>query len=363
MTMAQVQRIQARFRLAYRQFDLHVDLNLPASGVTVLFGHSGSGKTTLLRCIAGLERPPQGFLKIGETLWQDSENDFFLPAHQRNLGYVFQEANLFPHLTVRGNLDYAVRRLRGKDRAFSLDQAIELLAIAPLLQRLPARLSGGERQRVAIARALAASPDVLLMDEPMASLDEQRKQEFLPYLIGLHQSLQIPILYVTHSLQEVNQLADHLLVMAGGKVVVCGPLAETLTRLDGPLALDRQAASVWQGRLVSHEAEYHLSHAEFAGGSLSLPYLELPIGSPVRIRIFASDVSITLQPPEASSILNILPATIREISDMGQGQTVVQLAVGGEILLAHITEKSAMLLNLQPGMAVYAQIKGTSIVR
>ena len=363
MTMAQVQSIQARFRLAYGQFDLHVNLNLPADGVTVLFGQSGSGKTTLLRCIAGLERAPQGFLKIGETLWQDSENDFFLPTHRRNLAYVFQEANLFPHLTVRGNLDYAVRRLRGTDRVYSLDQAIELLAIAPLLERLPARLSGGERQRVAIARALAASPDVLLMDEPLASLDEQRKQDILPYLTGLHQNLQIPILYVTHSLPEVNQLADHLLVMAAGKAVVCGPLAETLTRLDGPLALDRQAASVWQGKLISHEAEYHLSHAEFAGGSLSLPYLELPVDSPVRIRIFARDVSITLQPPEASSILNILPAQIREISGMGQGQTVVKLAVGDEILLAHITEKSAMLLNLQPGMAVYAQIKGTSIVR
>lgn len=361
--MTGAQTIQARFRLAYGAFDLDVDLQLPASGVTVLFGHSGSGKTTLLRCIAGLERAPQGFLKIGATLWQDSAADFFLPTHRRNLGYVFQEANLFPHLTVRGNLDYAVRRLRSKEQLFSLEQAIELLAIAPLLGRLPARLSGGERQRVAIARALAASPDVLLMDEPLAALDEQRKQEFLPYLTGLQQHLRIPVLYVTHSLQEVNQLADHLLVLAAGKTVVCGPLAETLTRLDGPMALDRQAASVWQGKLVGHEAEYHLSHAEFAGGSLSLPYLDLAIGSPVRIRIYARDVSISLQPPHASSILNILPARILAIGELGQGQTVVQLAVGGEILLAHITEKSAMLLQLKPDMAVYAQIKGTSMVR
>ncbi|OQW74064.1 MAG: molybdenum ABC transporter ATP-binding protein [Proteobacteria bacterium ST_bin11] len=363
MTNSQMPSIQARLRLAYDQFDLDVDLNLPASGVTVLFGHSGSGKTTLLRCIAGLERPTQGFLKIGDSLWQNSDSDFFLPTHKRNLAYVFQEANLFPHLSVRGNLDYAVRRLRAKDRLFSLEQAIELLAIGPLLERLPARLSGGERQRVAIARALAASPDVLLMDEPLASLDEQRKQDILPYLTGLHQNLQIPILYVTHSLQEVNQLADYLLVMAAGKTVVCGPLAETLTRLDGPLALDRQAASVWQGTLISHETEYHLSHAEFAGGSLSLPYLDIPVGTPVRIRIYARDVSITLQPPEATSILNILPARVLALSEMGQGQTVVQLAVGEEVLLAHITQKSAILLGVQPGMAVYVQIKGTSIVR
>lgn len=362
MTTPPVPSIQARLHLAYDQFDLDVDLNLPASGVTVLFGHSGSGKTTLLRCIAGLERPTQGFLKIGATLWQDSDNDFFLPTHRRNLAYVFQEANLFPHLSVRGNLDYAVRRLRTKNRVYSLEQAIELLAIGPLLKRLPARLSGGERQRVAIARALAASPDVLLMDEPLASLDEQRKQDILPYLTGLHQALRIPILYVTHSLQEVNQLADHLLVLAAGKAVACGPLVETLTRLDGPMALDRQAASVWQGKLISHETEYHLSHAEFAGGSLSLPYLDMPVGSSVRIRIYARDVSITLQPPQASSILNILPAQVLALSEMAQGQTVVQLAVGGEVLLAHITQKSAVLLRVQPGMSVYVQIKGTSIV-
>lgn len=361
--MTAAQSIQARFRLAYGPFDLDVDLQLPAQGVTVLFGHSGSGKTTLLRCIAGLELAPHGLLRVGDVLWQDSAANFFMPTHQRNLGYVFQEANLFPHLTVQGNLDFAVRRLRRPDRAFSLEQAIELLAIAPLLGRLPARLSGGERQRVAIARAMAASPDILLMDEPLASLDEQRKQEFLPFLTGLQQNLRIPVLYVTHSLHEVNQLADHLLVLAAGKALVCGPLAETLTRLDGPLALDRQAASVWQGKLTGHEAEYHLSHAEFAGGSLSLPYQEVPIGSPVRIRIYARDVSITLQPPQGSSILNILPARILAMTELGQGQTVVQLAVGEEILLAHITEKSAVLLQLHPGMAVYAQIKGTSMVR
>ncbi|WFP50128.1 molybdenum ABC transporter ATP-binding protein [Methylomonas sp. EFPC3] len=352
----------ARFQLNYGGFALDVDLNLPAAGVTVFYGHSGSGKTTLLRCIAGLEQAPQGYLRVGDTLWQDSERGLFLPTHRRNLGYVFQDANLFPHLSVRGNLDYAVRRMRCREGKISLEQAIELLAIAPLLARMPGRLSGGERQRVAIARALAASPDILLMDEPLAALDEERKQEFLPYLTGLQQNLRIPILYVTHSRHEVNRLADHLLVMAAGKAVACGPLAETLTRLDGPLAADRMAASVWQGRLVSHEADYHLSHAEFAGGNLSLPYLDAAPGSPVRIRIYARDVSIALQPPQASSILNILPAEVRAVADLGQGQSVVQLAAGGEILLSHITQKSAALLNLRPGMPVFAQIKGTSIV-
>lgn len=355
--------IEARFRLAYSEFRLDVDLHLPASGVTVFFGHSGSGKTTLLRCIAGLEHAPEGWLKIGDALWQDSSRGIFMPTHRRNLGYVFQEANLFPHLSVQDNLQYARRRIRNDLAPLPLAQAIDLLAIGPLLDRLPGRLSGGERQRVAIARALAASPEILLMDEPLASLDEQRKQDILPFLIRLHQSLNIPVLYVTHSLEEVNQLADHLLVMEQGRQVVCGPLSETLTRLDAPLALDRQAASVWQGRVVDHEADYHLTHAEFAGGVLSLPYLDLALGSEVRIRIHARDVSITLQPPSASSILNILPARISKISNLPHGQTVVQLAVGKEILLAHITRKSAMLLALQPGMSVFAQIKGTSIVQ
>jgi molybdate transport system ATP-binding protein len=354
--------IAARFRIAYSAFLLDVDLRLSTCGVTVLFGESGSGKTTLLRCIAGLERAPRGFLAVGGDIWQDSERSIFLATHRRPLGYVFQEANLFPHLSVLGNLQYGLKRVPQDMRTISLEHTIELLDIGHLLERMPTRLSGGERQRVAIARALAAAPRLLLMDEPLAALDDKRKREILPFLTRLHRELQIPVLYVTHSRQEVAQLADYLVVLAEGKEVVSGPLSETLTRLDAPPALDKQAASVWQVRISSHEPEYHLTHVEFAGGTLSLPYCNAPPGTLLRVQIYASDVSIALQAPSASSILNILPARITGIADDRCGQTVVRLDAGGEPLLAHITHKSARLLGLETGMAVYAQIKGTSIL-
>lgn len=208
--------IQARFRLDWPGFRLDVDLTLPGRGVTALFGHSGSGKTTLLRCIAGLERSPQGFLSFKGEVWQDAAT--WLPTYRRPLGYVFQEASLFPHLTVMGNLRYGLRRVTAGQRAH-LEQAIELLGIAPLLKRRPDRLSGGERQRVGIARALAVNPRVLLMDEPLAALDHQRKQEILPYLERLHDTLAIPVLYVSHSPDEVARLADHLVVMEDGQAL------------------------------------------------------------------------------------------------------------------------------------------------
>ncbi|MFA6162653.1 MAG: molybdenum ABC transporter ATP-binding protein [Methylobacter sp.] len=389
--------IQARFRLDYGDFQLDVDLQLPGTGITVLFGHSGSGKTTLLRCIAGLQRAQQGFLGINGSIWQDSERDLFLPTHQRPLGYVFQEANLFPHLTVRDNLHYGLKRIKQNSGAVKLEHTIELLGIGHLMERMPERLSGGERQRVAIARALALNPEILLMDEPLASLDFKRKQEILPFLSRLHQQLDIPVLYVTHAQQEVAQLADYLVIMADGREIASGLPADTLTRLDMPLAQDKQqAATVWQVTVAEHEADYHLTRVAFAGGSLSLPTVDAEVGTPLRVQIYARDVSIALEAPTATSILNVLPATITGIADDHSGQSVVQLRlprmatetapgsprhflhpwrsevsqsvgnrcdqVGTQPLLAHITCKSALLLGLQVGMPVYAQIKGTSIL-
>jgi len=354
--------IQARFKLDYGDFKLDVDLKLPGTGITVLFGHSGSGKTTLLRCIAGLQHAPQGFLVINGNVWQDSEHDVFLPTYKRSLGYVFQEANLFPHLTVAGNLQFGLKRIAKSSGTVDLQHIVELLGIDHLLQRMPERLSGGERQRVAIARALALNPEVLLMDEPLASLDFKRKQEILPFLSRLHQQLNIPVLYVTHSQQEVAQLADYLVILAEGRALASGSLAETLSRLDVPLAQDREAATVWQAAIVEHEADYHLTRVEFAGGSLSLTAIDAPIGTQLRVQIYARDVSIALKAPAATSILNVLPATITGIADDHGGQTVVRLQVGNQPLLAHITRKSAMLLGLQLDMPVYVQIKGTSIL-
>jgi molybdate transport system ATP-binding protein len=356
------QPITARFQLDYGAFQLAVDLCLPGSGVTVLFGHSGSGKTTLLRCIAGLQRAPQGFLEINGCCWQDNERDIFLPTHKRALGYVFQEANLFPHLTVAGNLQFGLKRIAKASGAVDLPHILELMGIDHLLNRKPDCLSGGERQRVAIARALALNPEVLLMDEPLASLDFKRKQEILPFLSRLHRDLNIPVLYVTHSQQEVAQLADHLVILAEGRALASGPLSETQSRLDVPLAQDWDAATVWPATIVAHEDDYHLTRVAFTGGTLSLPMVDAEIGKPLRVQIYARDVSIVLESPTATSILNVLPGIITGLADDHGGRTVVRLQVGNQALLAHITQKSALLLNLQIGMAVYVQIKGTSIL-
>lgn len=354
--------ITARFKLDYGAFLLDVDLQLPSSGITVLFGHSGSGKTTLLRCIAGLQRAPQGFLKVNASVWQDSNNKLFIPTHKRSLGYVFQEANLFAHLTVLGNLVYGLKRSGQQAAPEQFAQVLELLGITHLMDRMPERLSGGERQRVAIARALVLNPDILLMDEPLAALDDKRKQEILPYITRLHNELRIPVLYVTHSLQEVAQLADYLVLLADGKVQAAGLLSDTLSRLDLPQAQDKQAASVWQATLIEQDTTYQLSRVSFTGGELSVPAINAALGTQLRIQIYASDVSITLEVPHTTSILNVLPATINNMIDDEGGQTVVRLQVGSQPLLARITRKSAHNLNLQTGMKVYVQIKSTSIL-
>ncbi len=352
--------IRACFRLDYGSFSLDVDLKLPGTGITALFGHSGSGKSSLLRCIAGLQKAQQGYFEINGSCWQDSSQGFFLPTYQRPLGYVFQEANLFPHLTVRDNLFYGVKRIKQNSAAIKLEPTLDLLGIAHLMERMPTKLSGGERQRVAIARALLLNPSLLLMDEPLASLDVKRKQEIMPFLSRLHQLLEIPVLYVTHSQEEVAQLADTLVIMEEGKILAAGSLSDIQSRLDVSLAQDRDAATVWQVTVAAHEPEYHLTRVDFAGGSLSLPTVNAEIGTPLRVQIYARDVSIALESPKASSILNILPATITGIADGRDSRTIVQVRVGNKPLLAHITRKSALLLGLRIDMAVYVQIKGTS---
>ncbi|MEY4719856.1 MAG: molybdenum transporter ATP-binding protein [Pseudomonadota bacterium] len=356
------QPIIARFQLDYGGFQLNIDLSLPGSGISVLFGHSGSGKTSLLRCIAGLQQASSGFLKINGQVWQDSEQGIFLPTYQRPLGYVFQEANLFPHLNVVDNLRFGLKRI-GKAFAQGEQKSIlDLLDITHLLFRRPEHLSGGERQRVAIARALVLKPQILLMDEPLASLDFKRKQEILPFLSRLHRELNIPVIYVTHSHQEVAQLADHLVMLSEGRVLASGPLAETLGRLDVALANEREAATVWAVEVIEHETDYQLTRVAFEDVSLSLQALPFEIGTALRIQILARDVSIALQASSASSILNIIPATVTGLVDNQAGQVVVQLRVCSQPLLAHITRKSAVILGLQVGMSVFAQIKGSSIL-
>lgn len=355
--------ITARFQLNYGDFRFAVDLVLPGSGVTVLLGSSGCGKSTLLRCIAGLEHPTPGYFGINGSVWQDSENNLFVPTHQRNLGYVFQDANLFPHLTVLENLRFGLKRVRRPQTHHDkLSAVTELLGINSLLNRLPDRLSGGEKQRVAIARALVLNPAILLMDEPLASLDSRRKQEVMPYLLKLQQEYKTPIVYVTHSQEEAAQLADTLVLLDNGHVLGTGKVSETLSRIDLPLAKEKQTAVVWEAVVTYHEPEFRLSHVDFNGGSLSLPAIDVPPGARLRVQVHARDVSITLQEPSHTSILNVLPATISGIADEQDGQTIVQLKVGQQTLLSHVTRKSAQLLALKTGLPVFVQIKGTSLL-
>jgi len=352
--------IEARFRIDQGDFTLDVDLSLPAQGVSSLFGPSGCGKTTLLRAIAGLEHHRDGYLKVGDMVWQEA--GLFVPPHQRPLGYVFQEASLFPHLSVRRNLEYGVRRVAESERRVSLEQAIELLEIGQLLERKPDTLSGGERQRVAIARALAVSPSLLLMDEPLAALDVNRKQEILPYIESLHQDLDIPVIHVSHSPDEVARIADHLVLLESGHVVASGDVHEIFTRLDLPPALDSDAAAIIEAVVTGHDETYHLTYLEFAGGRVTVPREDLRVGSQVRLKLAARDVSLTLEHQSGTSILNIFPAVIDEITAEGSAQVTVRLLAGDAPVLARITKKSAADLALKPGKAVYAQVKSVALL-
>ncbi len=351
--------IRARFRLDRGSFALDVDLTLPGQGVTALFGHSGSGKTTCLRAMAGLERAPGGYLAVGGEVWQDDARGVFLPTHRRPLGYVFQEANLFAHLSVRANLAFGQKRSPGKAR---LDEIAGLLGIDGLLDRQPDSLSGGERQRVAIARALLTSPRLLLMDEPLAALDLKRKLEILPYLERLHDELSVPIIYVSHAPDEVARLADHLVLLHEGRMVASGPLGETLARADLPPAFADDAGVVIETVLACHEADA-LSRLDFAGACLRVGQRAEPLGSRLRCRVHARDVSLALEPPRASSILNSFAATVAAIAPTDTpGHVLVRLDVGPTPLLARITRRSQRELDIQPGRQVWAQVKAVALL-
>ncbi|TYC56034.1 molybdenum ABC transporter ATP-binding protein [Zoogloea oleivorans] len=349
-------------RLPLADFVLDADLTLPAKGVTALFGPSGSGKTTLLRCVAGLARAA-GRVDINGECWQDDARRIFLPTHQRPLGYVFQEASLFAHLSVRANLEFGLKRIPAAERKVGWDAAMDLLGIGHLLARGTDTLSGGERQRVAIARALLTSPRLLLMDEPLAALDARRKQEILPYLERLHDELAIPILYVSHSPDEVARLADHLVLLDQGRVTASGPTAELLARLDLPLALDEDAAVLVETQVVGHDDAYHLTRLAFPGGSVTVNRKALAVGARARIKIQARDVSIALTGDNRSSIVNRLPARIRSFGDAAHpAQCLVSLDACGTPLLARITRLSRDQLGLREGMSVVAQIKSVALL-
>lgn len=356
--------LEARFRLQQGEFRLDAELSVPARGVTALFGASGSGKTTLLRCIAGLDRAPEGYLSVDGELWQDESQGRFVPPHRRACGYVFQEASLFPHLSVRGNLEYGYRRVSAGARTVAFDETVRVLDLGPLLARGAHGLSGGERQRVAIGRAVLASPRILLMDEPIASLDSARKSEILYYIEQLRDQLRIPILYVSHAIEEVVRLADTLAVVSGGKLVASGAVADLAARLDLRPHLGRfEAGSVVEATVARHDLEFGLATLRFQGGELLAADVESLVGERVRVRVRARDVSLALSAPQDASFLNVLAGVVKEVR-IGPGSGAdVAVTVGGVTIVARITRKSVSSLALAPGKPVYALLKSIAIDR
>lgn len=336
--------IALKHAIRFADFELDVDTEIPAQGITGIFGASGSGKTTLLRCIAGLEQSAP----LDNT-----------PVHQRRIGYVFQQPQLFPHMSVRKNIEFGVRRNAAS--ATSIEDIAAMLDIRHLLDRTPRALSGGEAQRVSIARVLCQAPRLILMDEPLSAVDEQRRNEVLPYLDRLHAESAVPVIYVSHSIEEISRLSDHLLILDDGKVVAEGELQRVLGMTQLPQLAGKNAGAVVEAIQAEYDEAFDLTAFDFSGGRLWAPGRYQP--SRVRLRINASDISISLDKAEASTILNILPAQICNIESDSSATHLVSLALGDGELVARITRRSSQQLNLQAGDTVYAQIKSVTVRR
>ena len=355
--------IDASLVLRRGDFLLEASFRTPATGVTALLGPSGCGKSTLLNCIAGLQPAEHGRLEVNGEFWQDSGRHIFVPPHRRRVGYVFQDPGLLGHLDVRGNLEYGMRRAGRRQKPGAFARTVESVGIGPLLDRRVQGLSGGERSRVAIARALLRDPVMLLMDEPLSALDARSRSQLLPFLEHLRAELQIPVLYVSHAIDEVARLADHLVSLEPGKVVAHGALRDMLTRLDLPISHSDEAAAILDGVVTGYDEKFQLAQLAFAGGQLAVPQPRMPEGTAVRVRILARDVSLSLEHHRNTSILNIFPVRVLEISEDRAAQATVRLEASGSILLARVTRRSLSLLALKPGSEVFAQIKSVALLR
>ncbi|MCS0504372.1 molybdenum ABC transporter ATP-binding protein [Ancylobacter mangrovi] len=343
-------------------FSLEAGFAAPTSGVTALFGRSGAGKTTIIQAVAGVVRPDSGRIAIDGEPFFDSARGIDVPIEARRAGYVFQDARLFPHMSVERNLRYGERRSRTKERPIRFEAVVELLGIGHLLARRPHTLSGGERQRVAIGRALLAQPRLLLMDEPLAALDAARKAEILPYLERLRDEMRLPILYVSHAIDEVLRLADMVVALREGRLVAAGPVGEVMSAPEILPVVGRFDLGTLIACTVSrHDERYGLSDLAFFGGSLRVPRVEMPVGAPVRARVRARDVAIALARPEEVSVSNLLPATVEEVRLLDGPYADVVLKVGEGHLAAMVTRESAERLALRPGLAVWAMIKTVAV--
>lgn len=353
--------VKLAFEVTRTGFCLNTQLELPSQGVTALFGRSGSGKTTLLRCIAGLERH-KGYLSFRDQCWQDDQQELFVPTYKRALGYVFQEASLFPHLRVSGNLEYGFKRVPPPLRHIQPDEVIQLLSLGPLLKRYPDQLSGGQRQRVSLGRAILTSPELLLMDEPLASLDAASKEEILPFLEGLRDELKIPIIYVSHAIDEVIRLADHLVLLQEGKVTAQGPLQALLTARELPFIRTESASTVLQAEVQRPHAGDELTEVCVEGQSLFIARQSVERGRKLRVRIMARDVALSLSPLEDTSFLNCLTVQLLDIQPgLIPSQRLVRLQLGQQILVSRVSSRSATRLNLHSGQMLYALIKGVAL--
>ena len=343
-----------------QDFRLELDCQLPARGITAIYGPSGSGKSTLLDCIAGLRQASSGSLvRFEQQSWQEGEH--FTPAWQRPISYVFQDARLFPHLSVRQNLDYG-RRRRQQQAGIAVEQVTAWLELEQLLERFPAALSAGQKQRVAIGRALLCAPRLLLLDEPLANLDHAASQQCMQYLQRLEQELDLPMLYVSHDIEEVSQMADHLVLLEHGRMVEQGSLLELCGRLDTRLSREEQAAAILVGTITGHDDTFGLTELDVEGQRLYVGQLQGSAGQGRRLRIPARDVSVCRQRPHQTSILNILPVTLEQIEENDGARVLLRLALGSQHLLARITRKSATELQLRQGDTLFAQIKSAALL-
>lgn len=356
-------RVDAQLRLG--AFRLALDQRFALDGITALFGPNGSGKTTLLRVIAGLEPRAEGCIMFGDDIWQSSAERLFVAPHRRGAGYVFQDARLFAHLTVAGNLQYAARRSPAQSNRITYDDVVDALDLAALLDQQTASLSGGERQRVAMGRTLLTRPRLLLMDEPLAALDVKRKAEILPYIERLAATFRIPVIYVTHAVEEVVQLADQMVVLANGAVAGQGSVSQILERLDLQALTGRfEAGVVLKAQVVAHDPGFALTRLDHHGQSILMPILELPHGSEVKLRIRARDVALATRRPEGLSIRNVLSGTVLELveePDTAFAEVLVDL--GGTHLRARVTRQAIAELGVKPGAPVFALVKSVTFDR
>ncbi len=337
---------------------LDVQLEFPSEGITAVIGPSGAGKSLLLRSVAGLEAAT-GHVRVGKTVWLDALSS--LPTHKRPVGVVLQRPGLLPHLTVKENLEFALKRRNGRDGP-GLPEVTQLLGIGGLLERRPRRLSGGETQRVAVARALLTAPKILLLDEPVSALDEAARSEILALLVRVQQDTRVPMLYVTHDLDEVARIADHVALLEAGRILGFGTLQEMLTRLDLPLARRGDAESVLAGAVSGYDSGTRVLTVTTQAGDFRVVSDPVPEASSVRIRLKARDVSLTLEKPGRSSILNILPVTVQAINGADQNKAVVRLTAGGVPVVSHVSHLSADRLGLVPGLELFIQVKSVALL-